>query len=366
MLVMPLCVKQRCKLWLGVMLVLCASPALGATEASLQETLAANALILQTRQREKQDLERDLVRLARETIPLQEQYQTWHQRLQSLLIGVQRLVRIPPENIITHPGAPENAIRSGILLRMVIADMDARIAPLRASLAETRIREQEISARKAALTALEQRLADENTQFRLLIDKRQRQIAARAADQPAVSVMPTDAGPTDAETVMGNDDPQLPPPRWVAPLAGPRVSAPAVPAESSGNHQGLWIEASAGDAVLSPADGVVRYVGPFRSYGQIVNIQHGGGYHSLLAGIEAPIVQQGQSILGGEPVARLRGMGLEQGDLASSVAAMPPATTFHTGEVSKTHLLYFEVRYHGKSEMSDHLASLFKKKDSVQ
>jgi septal ring factor EnvC (AmiA/AmiB activator) len=57
--------------------------------------------------------------------------------------------------------------------------------------------------------------------------------------------------------------------------------------------------------VLSPTDGWIVYAGPFRSYGQLLIINAGGGYHVLLSGMERIDVQLGQFVLAGEPVAAM-------------------------------------------------------------
>jgi septal ring factor EnvC (AmiA/AmiB activator) len=44
------------------------------------------------------------------------------------------------------------------------------------------------------------------------------------------------------------------------------------------------------------------YAGQFRRYGQILIIEHGGRYHSLLAGLERIDAVVGQWVLAGEPV----------------------------------------------------------------
>ena len=59
----------------------------------------------------------------------------------------------------------------------------------------------------------------------------------------------------------------------------------------------------AGAIVSSPCDGWVVYSGPFRSYGQLLILNAGGGYHVLLAGMERTNVEIGQFVLTGEPVA---------------------------------------------------------------
>jgi septal ring factor EnvC (AmiA/AmiB activator) len=55
--------------------------------------------------------------------------------------------------------------------------------------------------------------------------------------------------------------------------------------------------------ITAPADGWVVYAGEFRSYGQLLIINAGGGYHVLLAGMSRIDVSLGQFVLAGEPIA---------------------------------------------------------------
>jgi len=66
--------------------------------------------------------------------------------------------------------------------------------------------------------------------------------------------------------------------------------------------KGIHIQARYGGTVVSPCDGVIIYAGEFRTYGQLLIISPGGGYHVLLAGLSQIDVQVGQSVLMGEPV----------------------------------------------------------------
>jgi murein hydrolase activator len=69
-----------------------------------------------------------------------------------------------------------------------------------------------------------------------------------------------------------------------------------------GSFQGIAIETRFGAQVTSPTDGWVVYAGEFRSYGQILIINAGGGYHILLANMSQIDAAQGQFVLAGEPV----------------------------------------------------------------
>ena len=69
-----------------------------------------------------------------------------------------------------------------------------------------------------------------------------------------------------------------------------------------GKFEGIAIETRHGAQVISPADGRVVYAGEFRSYGQVLIINPGGGYHILLANLSQLDVTTGQFLVAGEPV----------------------------------------------------------------
>lgn len=54
--------------------------------------------------------------------------------------------------------------------------------------------------------------------------------------------------------------------------------------------------------VIAPYDGTVIFSGPFKGYGNIIIVEHGDGYLSLLAGLGNIDCEVGQMLLTGEPV----------------------------------------------------------------
>ena len=67
--------------------------------------------------------------------------------------------------------------------------------------------------------------------------------------------------------------------------------------------KGLSLQTRTEARITAPADGWVVYAGEFRSYGQLLIINAGGGYHILLAGMSRIDVSLGQFVLAGEPIA---------------------------------------------------------------
>ena len=91
------------------------------------------------------------------------------------------------------------------------------------------------------------------------------------------------------------------------------------------------LETRAGAQITSPCDGWIVYAGEFRSYGQLLIINAGGGYHILLAGLSQIDVQPGQFVLAAEPI----------GTMSGSSAASPKTQT-------SAPVLYVEFRKEGR------------------
>jgi septal ring factor EnvC (AmiA/AmiB activator) len=89
------------------------------------------------------------------------------------------------------------------------------------------------------------------------------------------------------------------------PVNGVKIRDFGTPDSAGSAERGLSIATRAGAQVTAPADAWVVYAGPFRSYGQLLILNTGGGYHLLLAGMERISVDLGQFVLAGEPVAAM-------------------------------------------------------------
>ncbi len=86
------------------------------------------------------------------------------------------------------------------------------------------------------------------------------------------------------------------------PANGRRVLNYGDKTQYGSQSKGLVLETRHAAQVVSPSDGWIVYSGEFRSYGRLLIINAGGGYHILLAGLSQIDVQLGQFVLAGEPV----------------------------------------------------------------
>lgn len=119
------------------------------------------------------------------------------------------------------------------------------------------------------------------------------------------------------------------------PVSGAIVRGWGVPDGFGSTEKGLSISARAGAPVASPADGWVVFAAPYRSYGQLIVINAGSGYHIVLAGMEKTSVAVGQFVLAGEPVGTM-GNGAAKTAAAIAIGATAP-------------ILYVEFRKDGSA-----------------
>ena len=75
--------------------------------------------------------------------------------------------------------------------------------------------------------------------------------------------------------------------------------------EEGGRSEGVTIRTRRAAQVVSPYDGEVEFAGPFRSYGRVLIINVGSGYHLVLAGLATTFAEAGQEVLAGEPIGEM-------------------------------------------------------------
>ncbi len=119
--------------------------------------------------------------------------------------------------------------------------------------------------------------------------RRQAEEAAAARARQAALERPAGAG-------VGEPVGQL-----TAPVAGSVVRAFGAATEA-GPASGLSYQAPPNARVVSPCGGRVVFAGPFRSFGLLMIVDCGGGYHFVLSGLDRLDAQVGQPVQAGEPV----------------------------------------------------------------
>ena len=256
-------------------------------------------------------------------------------------MALQRLAVRPPQALLVTPNDPNDVVRSGLLLRTAIPRMDGRAATIRAELAELAQLQEDIKARRnelagagSQLNAERRRMADLADQKAGLLQetrgalddttKRVDQLVRNATDladllaklnERGRALRALDKAHPRPKPTLALAEPRRPPP---APVAATSISQARgnliVPAsgrimlrfgernEFGSTAKGITFVTRPGAQVVAPYDGLIVFADRFRQYGLILIIEHGEGYHSLLAGLARVDATVGQWVLGGEPV----------------------------------------------------------------
>ena len=74
---------------------------------------------------------------------------------------------------------------------------------------------------------------------------------------------------------------------------------------SQSHAKGMIITTRKGAQVTAPFDGTVLFAGPFQNYGQLVIIDHGDNYLTVLSGMDTITTTLGSQLLTGEPVGHM-------------------------------------------------------------
>jgi septal ring factor EnvC (AmiA/AmiB activator) len=103
-----------------------------------------------------------------------------------------------------------------------------------------------------------------------------------------------------------------------------------------GTIPGLAVGTRNGAQVTAPAAGSVEFAGPFRSYGQLLILNAGGGYHILLSGMTDISAAMGDFVRAGEPVGTMG-------------AGTSPSTFLGEQVQDGSPVLYIEFRKNGEA-----------------
>lgn len=75
--------------------------------------------------------------------------------------------------------------------------------------------------------------------------------------------------------------------------------------EIGGKNNGLIFATQPNATAVSPMEGNVVFAGPFQNFKQLLIIEHNGGYHSLIGGLDDIQVGVGAKLKAGEPVGKI-------------------------------------------------------------
>ena len=302
--------------------------------------------------------------------------------------ALERMGRNPPPAILVTPDDALTSVRSAIMLGAVVPELRAETEILATELAELKRIRSDIDSERSSLAASLQSLAGDEERLNLLLQEkknltntarqqlaaetaRSAELAAKAGSlQKLIESLESEiaAAREAAEKARLAEEERLareneklasareesPRPDFsdtdrIAPAIAFEEARGLLPRPVSGVEirsfgqkdrlgeisNGISIATRISARVSAPSDGWVVYAGPFRSYGQLLILNAGSGYHVVLAGMERIDVQTGQFVLAGEPVAAMGARRLASTGLVDVESSRP--------------VLYVEFRKDGKS-----------------
>ncbi|MDR9764366.1 murein hydrolase activator EnvC [Rhizobium redzepovicii] len=306
--------------------------------------------------------------------------------LAEVLAALQRMGRNPPPALLVTPDDALASVRSAILLGAVVPGIRKETDKLAADLASLAALQTASAAEKAGLTATMTDGIEEERRMDLLLaendklsrsnaaeleaeKKRSEELAGKATnleglvasmESEIASVRDAAAAARQAEEnrkLMTDEqraqakalaDSGVPDKNRIAPAYpfGELKAKLEVPvagdilrqfgdADGTGHEaMGMTVATNPETVVTAPADGLVVFAGAFRSYGQMIILDTGDGYHLVLSGMETINTRQGKFVFAGEPLAV---MGAKRVASATALALETDRPT-----------LYIEFRKDGK------------------
>jgi len=315
---------------------------------SLRRGMVAAARLIQNHEARVAELSTLLIKVNRTLVQKQEKLHHERKQMGRVILALQRVAQYPPEALIVRPIMPGDAVRSAILLRAAVPELERQAVTLRDDLDALRQSREDAARHQLDLSQEQAALESQRKLLRTMIGRksrlRRRTLAKSEQAQRKVSNLAKkarsirdlmarlerlrlqrehqakeqakalNAGKTSAKTLV-KGVPNLQRPKDFTgkpmdtarghlpyPVVGPVIARFGEKAEGGLSYKGLTIESSSGAQVIAPYEGRVAFSGPFRGYGELLIIEHREGYHTLLAGMSRIDGVVGQWVLAGEPV----------------------------------------------------------------
>jgi murein hydrolase activator len=277
-----------------------------------------------------------------------------------VLAALQRAGRRTPPALLVRPEDALQSLRTAMLLGAVVPELRARATSLTNDLGELVALRKMIATQRDRLAADRNKLKDDQSRLAALIDERQRQQAAvekdmaaenaramalarqvdnlqglitrmeqevKSAAKAAAAANQPGAAKNDPAAALNDPNRKSPAIAFASakgllklPVSGTKIRDFGSSDGAGGSEKGISLATRPGAQVTTPCDGWVVYAGPFRSYGQLLILNAGGGYHVLIAGMERISVNIGQFVLTGEPVATMGAMSQVASILATNAS----------------------------------------------
>lgn len=251
----------------------------------------------------------------------------------ALLAGLAVMARRPPLLALANRGSTDDLVAVRILLADTLPVIRARTAAISGQLAEGQKLQQAALSARSELRRSQQALVERRSRFAVLEQQAQQQALASSGQALTAGDTVLAAG-EDLERLRGNQSDtqgirniarqfaatEPAPPRpvsgegsataapfaYLLPANAPVTEGLAAVSASGVRARGLTLATPRGAALTAPAQGTVRFSGPFRDYDGVLIIDHGGGWMTLIVNLSSPL-KAGDRVQIGDPIGRALG-----------------------------------------------------------
>lgn len=324
---------------------------------ALRRRMIETADALQDAERRIAEIRRETGSLGERAATLEASLKTQQESLGDVLAALQSIERARPPALLVSPDDAAKAARAAMLLADVTPQIEARAATLKQSLTELTEVRTALEVERANFEKTNEEISARRSMLSELLEKKQgeRRVAARLAAAAQSETAALAARATNLRDVLGRLErlarvvaPRLKPPRperianALPPAPGPAARAVVRPEAfrparafaqakgalkppvvgnvigrfggarpEGGRFEGLRITAADKAIVTAPYEGQVAFARSWNPIGNLIILDVGGGYHIVLMGVGAFLVEEGQGVKAGEPIAAMSGAGAE-------------------------------------------------------
>ena len=263
----------------------------------------------------------------------QQRLEAEQQPVSSLLAGLATMARRPPLLVLADRGSTDELVEVRLLLTSTLPVIRSRTSRLSSQLADGERLRQAAFAARAELARSRDDLVARRQRYAALEKKALQQAFASSGQALGTSDVAMAAGedierlrgeqagnqsirriasrlagdePSPASPFGSADGAPRPPFEYELPASAPVTEGLASVNASGVRSRGLTLGAVRGQPVTAPADGTIKFAGPFRDYDGVLIIDHGGGWLSLIVNVGSQL-HAGDRVRLGENIGRALG-----------------------------------------------------------
>lgn len=322
-----------------------------------------SAKMIQNNEEAVSKMEAELEQLTADLKTAESNFTSEDENLIRTLSALQNLALKPTESLFVQPLSPVEIIRSAMLLREAVPYLEENASRIREELEKIESKKKQVEKQVSRIVKQKRILEKEHEQMKVLVQKKSKlrnvvevkseqakkkveQLAGQAQDlrdllnklekerkekrrkqeeerrrlaaieeqkrkeaeenQKREQVQTADLIKFKPEVINEIGDSFVKARGKLSrPARGPVITGYGQETAKGVSSKGIIIKTRALAQVIAPFDGSVIFAGPFRGYGNLIIIEHGKGYTSLLAGLDNVDCELGQMLLAGEPVGQM-------------------------------------------------------------